>query len=453
MLGERVSEAGLIRLPDVDDPQVWAFAWVDVDRPPEPELVVASIFKILEHVSWHIAKHGDRAARLIGIPLPGPRHGGLETRRSEVIERFLDGYRSTSLDADLALVLVDRRDFAAVQEPRTDGLGRAHERACRGSPPTGKIGGKRRTLAVLGRGVSRPVGLPDWRGLLESLAADAGDNAPTLAGDPYKIAEPIGMLLSNGYHDALRRHLLRHTYGINHALLASLGAKRMVTTNFERCMEIALEAPTSSEFRVLARELTRGGWPWLLKLNGDITDPATVVLTESDLSRHPEERQVLEGGVQSLLLTRHLLFAGFSLTDENFLELASAVSRVRSRAQDQDSSMPGTALALTDDECKRAKYTDLHMLSMDTRDPAKGALTLQVFLDRLVWRAATQGRLASEYLLDGRYESGLPEHDAALRKLLVKVLTEASEHARSSSAWSLVVEFLSDLGADESRLL
>jgi hypothetical protein len=186
-----------------------------------------------------------------------------------------------------------------------------------------------------------------------------------------------------------------------------------------------------------------------LKLNGDVQDPATIVLTDSDLKRHPDERRALEGVVQSLLLTSHLFFVGFSLTDNNFLKLASAVSNVRSRARDKVPSQPGTALALTTDECNRARYKDLHMLSMDEVSPKLGARLLEIFLDRLVWTAATQGNLASEYLLDDRYESGLSECDAALRKLLIKMSAEASEKAGSSSGWKRVAGCLRDLGADE----
>ena len=133
--------------------------------------------------------------------------------------------------------------------------------------------------------------------------------------------------LGNDYHKTVRQQLKKRQHAVGHALLASLGVKRMVTTNFDRCMELALETPAAKDFRVLTRQLARGSSPWLLKLNGDIHQPGSMVLTTDDLKRHPNERRALEGVVQSLLLTSHLLFVGFSLTDKNFLELAEAVSR------------------------------------------------------------------------------------------------------------------------------
>ena len=47
------------------------------------------------------------------------------------------------------------------------------------------------------------------------------------------------------------------------------------------------------------------------------------------------------------------------------------------------------------------------MLTMEAQSPAEGGRLLEIFLDRLVWAASTQGDLASEYVLDERYQSGL----------------------------------------------
>jgi hypothetical protein len=448
-LDRRPNDAGVIDLPTVDGRGLWAFASVDVNGETTPEQVVARTSKAIEHVCQHVPDQDDRATPLIGIPLVGTGHGGLDARRAEVIEKLLKRCRAMPLSADIALILFDRRDFAAVQERRettdwADLRSALHPHADR----LGKLAARGELSLFLGAGVSKPVGLPDWWDLLTALAVEAKCDLPSRRGNPFKAAAPIKKALGDKYSKAISHQLRRRKHGIGHALLASLGAKRMVTTNFDRCMEIALKAPVGKDFRVLTRQLARGGSSWLLKLNGDVQDPATIVLTDSDLKRHPYERRALEGVVQSLLLTSHLFFVGFSFTDKNFLKLASAVSNVRSRARDKDSSQPGTALALTADEGNRVRYKDLHMLSMDETSPKAGARLLEIFLDRLVWTAATQGNLASEYLLDPRYESGLSECDAALRTLLVTMSDEASKKAKSSSGWKRVDACLRDLGAD-----
>ena len=214
----------------------------------------------------------------------------------------------------MAIILRDRRDFAAVQERRKkqdwpELTAELRDHADR----LGKLAASGELSLFLGAGVSRPVGLPDWWGLLDGLAEAAKMKPPSRKKNPFKAAAPIAMALGDSYHNEVRRQLEKQQHGVGHALLANLYVKRMVTTNFDCCMELALKSLAVEDFRVLTRQLARGSSPWLLKLNGDIRKPGSIVLTSDDLRRYPRERRALEGVVQSLLLTSHLLFVGFSL--------------------------------------------------------------------------------------------------------------------------------------------
>ena len=57
---------------------------------------------------------------------------------------------------------------------------------------------------------------------------------------------------------------------------------------------------------------------WLLKMHGCVTQPQDIVLTRKDYIRYAENSAALGGIVQALMMTKHMLFVGFSLQDDNF---------------------------------------------------------------------------------------------------------------------------------------
>jgi hypothetical protein len=68
---------------------------------------------------------------------------------------------------------------------------------------------------------------------------------------------------------------------------------------------------------------------WLLKMHGCVTKPEEIVLTKSHYIRYAERYAALAGIVQASLLTRHLLFVGFSFDDDNFQRIYDPVRKAR----------------------------------------------------------------------------------------------------------------------------
>lgn len=95
-------------------------------------------------------------------------------------------------------------------------------------------------------------------------------------------------------------------------------------------------------------------------MHGCVDYPENIVLTKQDYIRYEDRFAALAGIVQSTLLTRHLLFVGFSLEDDNFQRIFDSVRKasrgdshspnlsdsVRNNLRHKKKSVYGTALLL-----------------------------------------------------------------------------------------------------------
>jgi len=398
------------------------------------------------------------------LPLVGTGQGGLGARRglvvSKLVPRLIELARTAAFD--VALVLKDRRDFAAVQSARTravdagdpDAGWEALPEHLRKEADRLGIRAARGELSLfLGSGVSAPVGLPSWPDLMTRMAERA--EVPYIRrpdSDLRTDAEQLKDKLGEEYDPFMREIFDVNRHALGHALLADLKISQMVTTNYDPCLELALDSIHEEQsYQVLTRNLPLGGRPWLLKLHGDIRRPGSLVLTRSDYEWLDSQGAALYGVVQSLMLTSHLLFVGFSLTDHDFMKLAEEVRTVRSASDEaQAGRLPpsGTALALHPDALDSRVWADQLQIVAMTPDPdvRSAARILELFLDRLSWRSMKDDSLAAEYLLDRRYYEGASGDDTALREALERFENDVSEAARRSSGWSRVEQVLNDLG-------
>ena len=163
----------------------------------------------------------------------------------------------------------------------------------------------------------------------------------------------------------------------------------------------------------------------------------------------PRGEPSVAGSGAELALDESFAFRGVSLTDEGFLNLAAAVTRVRTKADRKPTAGTGTAIALTPNDVDAARYKDLDMFPVFD-DDAKTVETyrlLEIFLDRLCWKAASENDLVAEYLLDDRYVSGLSADDRDLRGILKKI-ENVSGGVKSIQGWKPIAQALISLGAD-----
>ena len=350
-----------------------------------------------------------RSRHLTALPLVGAGRGAAGSRRGDVITAVLEVLEAHA-DAghDVALVLRSGRDHAAAQHVRR---GRSHHELSPAEVATAEdLAARARVneLALfLGAGVSMSAGLPSWGTLLDELARRAAIPASEAAELRLLPAQDAATLvertLDEPLEDALAAVLSTHRHGLSHALLAALPMWEAATTNYDDLFERALAAVGRAP-AVLPFEPARADRPYLLKLHGDLARRRNVVLTRDHYLRFQGAQGALAGVVQGLLMTRHVLFAGFSLADENFLHLADEVRRVR-----EDDRVLGTALALLDEPLRRRMWDgELRYQAFAERppDPARtdeviagAARRMEIFLD-LVAHHATDD---ASFLLDERY--------------------------------------------------
>lgn len=403
-----------------------------------------------------------RARRLVAVPVIGTGWGGLRSSAGDVLSSLIPSLaevvRDESLDADVVVVTRTEADFAAAQHARSrsDASGAwagLPEQLRDAAEHLAKLAVRGRLVLFLGAGVGVGAGLPNWDGLLGALAARAGLDASqrdqlSKLGELDRGEYIAQRLLARGgsIGTEIASVLGAHgRVGLGHCLLAGLPCAESVTTNYDELYETAcvdVGRPVAVLPYAPATDATR----WLLKMHGCVSHADDIVLTRQNYLRYAERNAALAGIVQAMLITKHMLFLGFSLRDDNFLRIVDQVRRaVHPNEQEPPAGRHrlGTALMLYDTPLLSELWREeigWVCLADDGLSLAEAGRRFEIFLDRVSFRASSQG-----HLLDTRFEGVLSDEDRALRELLLPVL-HAGEKARRAPAWPAVRELLVRLG-------
>jgi len=399
-----------------------------------------------------------RAKPLLAMPLVGARYGGSAERAGQLVSRLLPvlGELAATHESDLALVLYSARAFAGAQAARRHAGGRPSPelsaRAVQEAERLARLAAEGRLVLFLGAGVSAGAGLPTWNDLLDLLAAEAGikdaerrslarleerDRALVIEGRLRLQGSNLGLHVARSFRDSPWRSL-------THTQLAALPVSEAATTNYDTLFEDARH-DIGRQTTVLPYELVAEDPCWLLKLHGCVKHPDDIVLTRDDYFRYNERRAALAGILQALLVTRHMLFVGFSLRDENFHRVMHDVRKAIRPPGSSPRDPFGTALLLRQypflDELWR---DDLHLVHVG--EEAEGAATaarrLQILLDHVLHRSTT----TVGHLLDEAYDAVLDEDERAARDALRALKASLPPSPHATPAWKRVADFLHSVG-------
>lgn len=372
---------------------------------------------------------------LVAFPLVGSGQGFHTGKKGEVVKEIVQRAAAVlareEVNADAILVVKDAAAYAAAQQARS-----------RYASTTSTLGGAQldrlveqarsgRLVLFLGAGASIGAGLPSWSDLLDALTATIlGDRRPSaeqLKGvDVRDVATLLEKESPADFRDLVVEEVTRQTgaslrVSLLHQLLASLPAHEAVTTNYDLLFETAWAAAGRTP-DVLPGTGQVLGRDWLLKLHGSVDRREAIVLSRGDYLRFEREGSALAGLVHAALLTRHLLFVGYSLRDDNFHRIVHQVRDLQPNAPEA-SGADGTAVLGTvitpDDPDVMRRIWEPEIQIVSTRAHGDSAIRQQaIVLDALAAEASPPGR----HLLDATYDAVFNPAERDLRDHLKKLL-------------------------------
>lgn len=213
-----------------------------------------------------------------------------------------------------------------------------------------------------------------------------------------------------------------------------------MTLNYDRLSETA-SVDAKRPLRVLPFEALDRDKRWLLKMHGDVEHPESIVLTRGDYLDFRTQSRALASLAKALLMTKHLFFVGFGLSDDHFHEIVHDV-RKGWPAKDAKKFI-GTALVLGNPAIHRAIWgEDLEIVSFDAETIDGKSRKLEVFLDVL----GAYSSSGEAFMMDPRYESELTEAECQINSSLRELAAMPTDKQWDTGQGRRLRATLADLG-------
>jgi hypothetical protein len=420
-----------------------------------------AVARAARYLAAHPPAGPEQVFPRVGVPLVGAGGGGGRFATGEIVRRLLPALETVAQEGgvDVYLAIRDRRTYAAVQAARTQLPDAPFTRQLDASLLTegdrlAALAREGQLVLFIGAGASLGSGVPDWPTLLDLLAADGGfsDEERVLlhAENALDRARLIGMRLKHEGRPLgpLVASLVKATHrSLTQTLLASLPVLQVATTNYDQLFEVASQ-DIGVPCAILPYAPGSPGGRWLLKLHGCVTHPEDIVLTRDDYLRFSSRRAALAGIVQALLVTRHMLFVGFSLQDDNFHRIVHDVRSAMPATTGQEGL--GTALFLHDRKLLAELWKQDLIITSVARPSVPNVVAARrvaMLLDYIGMQSAG----GSAHLLDPTLEGVLSAPERELAGALRKLVGALSDEAWDTPAGRRLAGLLREFGLQEAR--
>lgn len=254
---------------------------------------------------------------------------------------------------------------------------------------------QKKVMLFIGAGISKAVNMPVWNELIHKLIEGEYDqDLFETYGDNMMLAEFIKQKKSKeiiyqkiseifSIDDAIRAEL--YDSSIYKALM-ELDCPVIYTTNFDHLIEEYYkekrgEDSYSKVVNIKDMYNVKPNTTRIMKFHGDISNKDSIVLTESEYFSRMDFKDFMDVQLQADMLSYHILFLGYSLSDIN-IKMLLYIARKRHKI---DSYVKSYIFTTTPNLIQKAVFADNGIISLcgEKADKKKGT---QEFLQRLAER-------------------------------------------------------------------
>lgn len=210
---------------------------------------------------------------------------------------------------------------------------------------------KKQVLLFVGSGISSSVGLPSWNALIARLVKQLGIDSELLEmlGDNLSLAEYYSIqsdkqgeyevspmeFLCNIVKDSEKNNRNKIETSTVHQSIVDLGCPIIYTTNYDHCLEIAYDhfgkpyhtISSVADIANLPSDTTQ-----IIKIHGDYNNPQDIVFTESSYFDRLDFESPLDIKLRGDMLSKTILFIGYSLSDVNIRLLIYKLDKIWKRS-------------------------------------------------------------------------------------------------------------------------